>query len=201
MKLRYAKANIRRVFSLRTALEEREGIGWYREARRELQAASDAAGVPLEVAAHITAALSPNIRWGTNLAATKKALEVVGQPNWREALEGLTLAGFAKNSTKAKDILIAWVEGRDWAGILSGPKVRAFADSLIGRPDAEVVVDVHAYSVAVNRRWTVKTIPGISNLRRRIVSDAYRAVAKEAGLSPAEVQAVTWVTWRRLHKV
>lgn len=201
MKLRYAKANIRRVFALRTGEDERQGIGWYREARREIQAAADEAGVPVEVAVHITAALSPGVRWSQNLVALKKILAAKNSPQWRRALEGAVVAGYAKNADKAKRILVAWVEGREWRDILSGPKVKAFAASILGRDDADVVVDVHAYSVAANRRYKVGGVPKVTAKRRQIISDAYRAVAKEAGISPADMQAVTWVTWRRLHKI
>jgi hypothetical protein len=62
-----------------------------------------------------------------------------------------------------------------------------------------VCIDGHAYSIWAGRRITLDAVPPVSDrLYNRIVGD-YVVVAKHLGIRPHQLQAITWVAWRRLH--
>jgi hypothetical protein len=89
------------------------------------------------------------------------------------------------------------------ATILNGRKITAFFLSITGRPDA-VCVDGHAYAIWVGQRITTTNTPSLGVKLYADIARAYVLVAKRSAalcgevLTPAQVQAVTWVTYRRL---
>jgi hypothetical protein len=89
--------------------------------------------------------------------------------------------------------------------ILKGRKVTAFYRSIMGDPNA-VCVDGHAYSVFIGQRIPTTKTPNIGKGLYETIQRAYCLVADRSfdicghKLSPTQVQAVTWVTYRRLLK-
>jgi hypothetical protein len=199
MTYRTAVKNVRKVFSEASDQEKWAGEDWYSAARREADwlcslyslKYGERKPFTIPVASHIIAAVSPGIRWEYNLVTARNI--ILGERG--------PMAGYSKNIAKAQAILEAFHEGREWDQILSGPKVRAFADNICN-PDSsrEVTVDVHAYSVAAGKKYTVSTVPAIKVSERKAIVRAYEKVAREEGLKPHEVQAICWVVWRRLHE-
>ncbi len=65
-----------------------------------------------------------------------------------------------------------------------------------------ITIDRHAWSIAVNFRYEGGVVPNIGVKRYDAASESYtraaRILSAEYGmaLSPAVVQAVTWVAWR-----
>jgi hypothetical protein len=87
--------------------------------------------------------------------------------------------------------------------ILSGQKVVAFYRSIMGDRNA-VCVDGHAYAIFIGERIPTTKTPSITPKLFETIQRAYQLVAKRSAdlcgveLSPTQVQAVTWVTYRRL---
>ena len=96
----------------------------------------------------------------------------------------------------------------DHADILKGRKITAFYQCIIGCKDS-CCIDGHAYSIWFGDRLTMKQVPNIGKrLYAEICSDYVEAaeILRETGsrfenLTAYEVQAITWVTWRRLHGI
>ncbi len=105
--------------------------------------------------------------------------------------------------------------------VLNGHKVRSFYNNINGTrsPDApdDVTVDSHAFSVAMGRKYgsgsdeygffagsskfggmtaVSAATPGVAGLYAPF-ADAYRRVGAEYGLTARQVQAITWVQWRK----
>jgi hypothetical protein len=89
---------------------------------------------------------------------------------------------------------------------LNGNKVKAFAANLLGDEDS-VTVDVWAVRVAFGASKEFKSTVGDSepvrpeNLLAKAgvyaaIADAYREAARQLGVAPSTVQAVTWVVIR-----
>jgi hypothetical protein len=169
------------------------GAEWYWQAREEVTELARYGGISLQCACHIVAALSPGIRWESNIKAARLILQ--------GPLASEQMIGYPSNVGKARDILRAYREDSPaWSDILTGPKVTAFAETLFN-PDTEhsdVVLDVHAISIAFGKRFTVKTTPDLRQEERRRLDKAYRVVAKRYNVRPHQIQAVTWVAWRRI---
>lgn len=176
-------ANILNVLNQASDAEYIAGTYWYREAN---ELALDLAGTGgVKMAAGVIAALSPRMPWGRN-----KELAV------RAFADGHA-SGTLGNSVRAADRILA---GEDPLDVLKGDKVRSFYLNIMGDTDA-VTVDRHALEVYLGKRFADKDRPSIGKRLYREASDAYREAADIAGDTPRDVQAITWLVWRRIHLV
>ena len=198
--------NILGVFALATSGELQEGREWYSRANRVAAEIASAHGINLETAAGVIAALSPNNRWERNIVDAENVIRAYSIGGCEEA-ENVKVCTYGKMRTKAIQILES-MNIDDHVDILKGRKITAFYECIIGREDS-CCIDGHAYSIWFGDRLTMKQVPNIGKrLYAEIVSDYVEAaeILRETGsrfgnLTAYEVQAVTWVTWRRLHGI
>lgn len=198
------RANTRHIagmLALASQADIAAGIEWYARAERFGHRLAEAYGCSFEQAVGVIAALSPNNRWQRNCAdaeAVCQAWAVGADP------EAVTVCTYHANRAKAAAILASADPSQAAiAGILNGRKVSAFFLSITGRPDA-VCVDGHAYAIWLGQRVQTTKTPSIGKQLYEDIARAYVLVAKRSAsicgetLTPAQVQAVTWVTYRRL---
>lgn len=150
-----------------------EGSAWYAEARESARKLSAETGHSLETCVAVIAATSPRLQWSRNLIV---AAEILRTRNAR---------GVLGNSLNAA---LRAMDSEDPIESLTGPKVRAFARNLLGDPEA-VTVDVWAALIATG---TKEFEPS----QYAEISDAYREAALFVGVTPAEMQATTWIVAR-----
>lgn len=176
-------ANVTRVFRSATDAQVEKGMDWYAAAQREAAALADSHGVTLPVATGIIAALSPMNSWGANLSLADRFLAAGGLH------EGYLSVGLAK----ARRILA----GDDILTVLHSEKVSAFYGCIVAGGITDVVcVDRHASDIAWNTRLTDSNRPKATGRRYAAIADTYVRAGAILGLPAAQVQAVTWVTWR-----
>jgi hypothetical protein len=89
--------------------------------------------------------------------------------------------------------------GDDVIETLNGPKVIEFYNCIIGNSD--VCIDGHAYSVWFGDRLSMKEIPSIGKRLREEIKADYIGAAQYIGIQPYELQAITWVVWRRIYEL
>lgn len=178
-----------------SAEQHAAGLAWYATAR---DACHDMASryrnyySPEQVAACM-AALSPQVSWEKNLQACADALYLHSSGEWRgESLPGY--AGYGENVRKSAAILSGDLDA------LRGPKVSAFAAAMMGDL-SHVVVDVWATRAARDDRSNLlhayrdrEEVPKVREYRA--IAEAYRRAARIAGIEPAVMQAIVWVTVR-----
>lgn len=195
---RTALRNIRNVYSLATADEIKSGLAWYDGAHAHACELSSLYGIPLQAAAEILAALSPNVRWGRNVADAYTLCGVLAAGG---AIESIRINTYPANRAKAGAIFNAAVAGLPYAGILSGPKVTRFAKTIETPWESHgITVDVHAFSVASGKRFTTKDVV-IGTVNYHTCERAYLTVGAELGIAGHQVQAITWTVWKRLHNI
>lgn len=180
-------ARIVEVFQQATEDERRDGINWYREAH-SIASKLDPANV--ERAAGIIAALSPMMPWDRNIHLAH-----------RTYLDGSASGALGANVVKANRIF----NGEAPLDVLSGDKVRNFFQCIAEPSSDAVCIDRHAFDIAVGK---VTNNDSRAQLGRKGVYETFakayvraaRTLSKLYGthISPSEVQAVTWVVWRRL---
>lgn len=194
-----AVSNIVRVFAEASDADRFAGIDWYPEAR--------AIAVELdpecpERAAAVIAALSPMMPWQRNvllarIAYALHAADLIG--------DGTILPCLVNNGRKAARILA----GEPADSVLKGDKVRAFWQTITSPSDPDkVVVDRHALDVSLGITTDdVFRARYLSNKRNyAAVAALYREAAViiagvyGIAITPAQVQAVTWVAWRNALK-
>lgn len=195
----YAR-NIRRTFERSTALEITYGVRWYDIAQNEARDLSRRYGIPLETAALVIAALSPNNNWTRNISDAEKVVDAwykarrLSEADRRKAYEAVRVCTYNRNKQTAFDIL----NGK--RSSLNGRKTASFARNILGCYEA-VTVDVHAYSIANGVRLTAKTCGAIPKRQYEAVSEAYRRTASDIGIDAPQLQAITWNAWRRIHSI
>jgi hypothetical protein len=195
--------NILAVYNASTIEERDAGRRWYSEANLYCSQLATAYALPLKVVVHVLAALSPGNEWNRNKRDASALIDKVVTGSRRK----FASATYPANVAKATAILRSYLKGKtykgkQWFEILSGPKVRAFELNIeypsIARFNT-ITVDLHAYSIANGKRYTASTCPHFKN--HADISDAYRRVAYQVGLEPHQLQAITWLTWKRLHAI
>ena len=191
--------NIKATYQLATLTEQQDGITWYPAAKAIAVKLAARYSIPAAQAIGVIAALSPRNRWERNVEDADRLIAafIAGGPEQAMLTKVCT---FTSNKTKAVKILESGLETLPTAlEILSGPKLREFASCIAGLPD--VCIDGHAYCIWAANRTGLADVPAIGvKLRREIKAD-YQAAADELGITPSACQAITWVTWRRIHGV
>ena len=181
--------NILATLGRATDAEITDGRVWYRAANTFAHGLTDAYPVSLEQACGIIAALSPRLGWGANMRGAE-AICAGSRPG----------AVLPVNVAKAERIR----DGEAPLDVLGGPKVRAFYANIllpVGRQGNGVTIDSHAVAIAFAEVLT-KANPGPRVDRQKLydhVVGAYVEAARETPFLPHELQAITWVAWRRIH--
>lgn len=190
-------SNVLSVYRRSTADDMAEGMMWYRAAHK--WAVDHTHGRPHLAMrnAGIVAALSPMNEWKNNKRKAEELISKRGRIVFGE--DGSNGIGLGANVRKAIDIY----NGADPLDVLKGDKVRAFYRTILDPfGDIDPVIDRHAFDIAVGRRTDDRTR---SMLQRKGVYETfatiYREAARQADIGAAEMQATTWVAWKRIHGI
>lgn len=169
--------------------ERVEGRSWYATANAVARSLDPE---DPERAAAVIAVLSPMLHWDRNVQA---AVDVYA---------GRHPKVLGRNAAKASRIMA----GENPDDVVSGPKVRAFWHAIVNPSDPRaIVIDRHAFDVAAGtvlddeQRGKILGRKGAYDDVCHLYVRAAKILSKEFGeLSPVEVQATTWVAWRRMKK-
>lgn len=203
-------ANVLRVFRAGTAADVTEGRSWYARARSECLSIAAEYGVSLVVVAVVLAIISPSTPWARNVYLTRLAFDMARQGRTYAEMTapgtegGLPMMG--ANARKAAAVVL----GADPWSVISGPKVVPFAQRVIDAASgdqgyASVVIDRHAFDIALGRVTSNQErgrLSRVGEVRKfqlcyARAASVLRRTGEAPGITPAELQAVTWVVWRR----
>ena len=152
-----------------------EGADWYGVA------SYIAHDIHPEHGAAVVAALSPNRAWDINIIAAREVV-ATGWTKWQSG----------RNVDKARRIL----DGETADNVLGGNKVRAFWRAIEGSD--HVVIDRHALGVFRGKHATARDVKVLERKGAyALVAQAYRHAARILGVGAVELQAITWLYWRR----
>jgi len=161
------------------------GLGWYDRARTLAQTLEPS---NVHRAAGIIAALSPNTSWPRNQALATQAY----------ADGRLTGGTFKANVSKVNRMLA----GEQPLNVLGGDKVRSFYLNIIGQGDDVITVDRHAHDIAVSEVFGNRPRPMLARKGGYdVFANIYRQASSLIGITPSQLQAITWLVWRDRLKV
>lgn len=172
--------NVLTVYRRATDADHAAGMSWYNEAHSlALELSPD----DVYRAAGVISALSPRLKWNINVRIARRAFETG------------TVTGHTKvMCSMAQRIL----DGEYVFDVLKGDKTRAFADAIATNGKSSIAtVDRHALEIALGKVYSDKERPNIGKRLYREMASYYSEAADIAGITVNEMQAVTWVTWRR----
>jgi hypothetical protein len=179
-----------------------QGLNWYPTAHRTALALTGPFACGVITSAGVIAALSPNNKWERNLQDAQRLLNTF-KTDGAYAASQIKVSTFDNNKAKALAILkLQSPTVEDVVTVLNGLKISAFYRCILG--DSQTVcVDGHAYSVWIGHRITITKTPKISPRLYEQISADYRAAARIVSttsqpVTPAELQAITWLTHKRI---
>lgn len=198
--------NVTRTFRQATPEQREAGREWYARARRLAVELADSLPADhlhhgdVERAAAVIAVLSPRTSWRENINLARQAYAIAAEP-WGWLVQRFELPTMRGSVRKAARLLCHTDPAET---IVSGPKVTAFYRTIADPSDRyAVVVDRHAYDVAVDRvSDDDERTRNLAGKRYEAVCALYRNAARilsrESGelITPAMVQATTWLVWR-----
>ena len=198
----FNQRNIEAVYQLATLTEQQDGITWYPKAYQIAQELFARYDVTVAQVIGVIAALSPRNRWERNIQDADAIISGYTSGGADQASK-IKVCTFTSNKNKAIKIL-ELADGfqgmTEVLDILSGPKMQEFASCIAGESDA-LCIDGHAYCIWAGERTGLADVPSIGVKMRKAIKADYVKAAKKLGLTSSALQAITWVTWRRLHGV
>lgn len=193
-----SQRNIARIYSMATPEEIAGGSVWYIEAQKQCQLIAKRLSLPLATVAGVVAALSPNNKWERNIINAEELCEAYLAG---DAVESVKVSTYHAMKDKAWAILSEGPSDRDTIiAQLKGQKIVAFFRCIMG--ENTCCVDGHAHNIWRDERNPLsgdKSYIG-AKLYRTIAADYAKAGAK-LGKKAYEIQAITWVVWRRIHNI
>ena len=190
-------------FTLATSQEVQLGVDWYRSALNISGRIASKYHLKVETVAGVIAALSPNNRWERNIIDAEALIKCWAAGGTDDDILAVKVCTYTKMQEKALNIL----KGGDIITVLNGPKIIEFFNCITNPLLNDVCIDGHAYSVWFGQRLTMKQVPNIGKkLRQQIKTDYVDActfINEELNESytPADIQAITWVTHKRIYGV
>jgi hypothetical protein len=193
-------------FTLATSQEVQLGCDWYPSALKIAARIGEKYDLSAQTVAGVIAALSPNNRWERNIIDAENIIKCWRAGGTRSDLLAVKVCTYGKMKEKAIDILTVPI-GVNIKETLKGKKIVEFFNCITNPLLNDVCIDGHAYSVWFGQRLTMKEVPAIGvKLRAQIKTD-YRDATTfineelDTHYTPADIQAITWVTHKRIHNV
>lgn len=175
--------NILKVYAESSEAERADGLSWYPRARRYAEDLAGRYGIAARVVSGIIAALSPMTTWELNIKDAEEFLRFKSRAR---------VTTYRANKRKAARILKGFEPGAN----LGRYKTLSFFECIEGN-DAQVCIDRHASAIAYGRPLTERERKQVTGVTYERLQNAYRKAAQAVNLKPAELQAVTWVSWRK----
>ena len=196
--------NILAVYFQATPVDIQEGTVWYNNAHTICKALSYKYNLPLSTVVGVVSALSPNNKWDRNILDAEQMIKA-----YCMGFDYPKVCTFGGNKDKAITILECEIDSSaNICAILKGNKTIAFFRGIFTNGECdEITVDGHAFNIWRGMYTSLNEVPAISDKLYKQVSDAYRAAAVAINdltgdsYSAAQIQAITWVAWRRMHGV
>jgi hypothetical protein len=98
--------------------------------------------------------------------------------------------------------ILDWMPDTDGGvvSILNGQKIVSFFQNIMGHDTC--TIDGHAINIARGKRLGLTDqAVSVSSVGYKELQEAYRKAGKRVGLRAYEIQAITWVAWKRIHNI
>ena len=188
-----------------STLDRIDGAQWYHNAYQVCVTLGEKYGFHPNTVAGVIAALSPNNKWERNVEDAEAMLRAYCYDlPW----DSVKVCSYSANKDKAISIIEMMIDSDEFiTQTLRGNKTIAFYHCISKDGNSDTpCIDGHAYNVWNGSVTNLKEVPAMSDKTFRMIQDAYRDAAKlisqvtEKYHSAAQIQAITWVAYRRIHK-
>ena len=190
--------NIIAIYKLANASEIKHGLTWYVNANTDCMRIANTLELPLHIVIGVVSALSPNNKWERNIVNAEDLCNafINGQD-----MDSIKVSTYHKMKQKAWHILETMPSYEETITILNGKKIVSFFRNISG-DETDITIDGHARNIYYNDRQGLTTPnTNIRKLEYLDIQKAYLRASKKLGVKAYELQAITWVAWRRIHGI
>jgi len=190
--------NIIAIYKLANASEIKHGLTWYVNANTDCMRIANTLELPLHIVVGVVSALSPNNKWERNIVNAEDLCKafINGQD-----MDSIKVSTYHKMKQKAWYILETMPNYDETITILNGKKIVSFFRNISG-DETDITIDGHARNIYYNDRQGLTTPnTNIRKLEYLDIQKAYLRASKKLGIKAYELQAITWVAWRRIHGI
>lgn len=189
--------NILAVYFTATAQEIEHGMEWYNIAHKIARRISKGTGVDVDTVAGVISALSPSNRWERNVQDTESLIQAhqAGLNQFE-----VKVSTYGQNKKKAWGLLDGDDPHKAFGG-KSGWKTEAFFKLIADPTEDYVVIDGHATNIWEGDYVALKDATKLNKTTYFKVVEDYRIAAALIGVYPHQMQAITWLAWRRMNGV
>ena len=190
--------NIIAIYKLAKPSEIKHGLTWYVNANSDCKEIAEKLELPLHIVIGVVSALSPNNKWERNVINAEDLCTafINGQD-----MDSIKVSTYHKMKQKAWSILQSMPSYDETIDILNGKKIVSFFRNISG-DETDITIDGHARNIYYNDKQGLTT-PN-TNIKKNEYKDiqkAYTRASKKLGIKAYELQAITWVAWRRIHGI
>jgi hypothetical protein len=190
--------NIIAIYKLAKPSEIKHGLTWYVNANSDCREIAEKLELPLHIVIGVVSALSPNNKWERNIINAEDLCTafINGQD-----MDSIKVSTYHKMKEKAWSILQSMPSYDETIDILNGKKIVSFFRNISG-DETDITIDGHARNIYYNDKQGLTT-PN-TNIKKNEYKDiqkAYARASKKLGIKAYELQAITWVAWRRIHGI
>jgi hypothetical protein len=190
--------NIEMIWKLATPKEVYNGVKWYSDAQYQAKEISMKYDIKLSTVVGVISALSPNNKWDRNIQNADALIKAYLDG---EHIESVKVSTYHTMKAKAWSILDDMLSSNeDILTRLNGQKIKSFYECIMGF-DA-CCIDGHALNIWRGERFGLTSDK--TNIGKKLyaeIQNDYVNTANELGLKAYELQAITWVAWRRIHEI
>jgi len=190
--------NIIAIYKLANPSEIKHGLTWYVNANTDCMRIANTLELPLHIVIGVVSALSPNNKWERNIVNAEDLCNafINGQD-----MDSIKVSTYHKMKEKAWSILQSMPTYDETITILNGKKIVSFFRNISG-DETDITIDGHARNIYYNDRQGLTTPnTNIRKLEYLDIQKAYLRASKKLGIKAYELQAITWVAWRRIHGI
>ena len=186
-----------------------KGKNWYSNAYSIACTLGKKYGVHSNTVSAVISALSPSNKWNRNVEDAEMMLRA---NSYDLDLTECKPSTYGKQKLKAIAILEGNVSNDETLKrILSGQKTKSFyANISTNGKTTDCTIDGHAYNIWNGTVTNLNDVPNMTPKTYKMIQEDYRKAAIEISaitesetgeiLTASEIQAITWVAYRRIHK-
>lgn len=186
------------IYKLANPSEIQHGLTWYVNALTDCRNIANDLELPIHIVVGVVSALSPNNKWERNIVNAKDLCTafINGQD-----MDSIKVSTYHKMKQKAWSILERMPSYEETIEILNGKKIVSFFRNISG-DETDITIDGHARNIYYNDRQGLTTPnTNIKKSEYKDIQKAYVRASRKVGIKAYELQAITWVTWRRIHGI
>ena len=190
--------NIIAIYKLANPSEIKHGLTWYVNATKDCKEIAIKYDLPIHIVIGVVSALSPNNKWERNIVNADDLCKafIDGQD-----MDSIKVSTYHRMKQKAWSILEQMPSYDETIKILNGKKIVSFFKNISG-DESDITIDGHARNIYYNDRQGLTTPnTNIRKLEYLDIQKAYLRASKKLGIKAYELQAITWLAWRRIHGI